>query len=188
MRHGKVVLSQLGLFLMVWAGLLVAASTTARASAQVDTLYAQGSPHGPQMHWKNTNTIFGPPEANCDDSSSPQYAWNDTAASTEFLEVREWDDFTLQAGYVVSSVKIDVHGRYDNPSSRDTFELRVRNTVPLNFNHSPKWTQDDFSCEWRMSEDGAGWDITNLHPGVWTEAGRGPRVVEIDVSGVASGC
>ncbi|MBK7048327.1 MAG: hypothetical protein IPH48_17870 [bacterium] len=145
---------------------LVSCCRSASADTHVHSLYAVGPAYGPQTDWQNADTVFGAPTGDCNDGANPQYAWNEVADSEEWLEVRHWDAFELEPGYVISRVEVDVNGRYDDMSSANRFVLRSSGPFAARFDSTSEWAQSGFDCEWHMG--GNGRDITNAKPAAWT--------------------
>jgi len=135
------------------------AAPAAQAFTKVDTLYARGPVSAP-VGWSNPDGVIGRPTNDCSTNINPKYSSNFDRSSEDYIEVNTWDSFHLLPGYEVSSVKVDVCGRYDNPSDNDSLTMLVRGSVLLDTQTSPAWNQRDDACNWRMG--GQGWDITAL--------------------------
>ncbi len=107
-------------------------------------------------------------DATGDCTNAIYFAYNDVMASTQYMEVTQWENFQIPVGEAIQQVFVDVDGRYDTPSTNNRFGLRVRGSVATTTRISPTWSQSDESCVWRFGGDG--WDITGLLGRCWTAA------------------
>jgi hypothetical protein len=168
MRRPNLHASRLAAGLTAVLSLCLAA--TAHPAVRVDTLYAVSPALGANAEWQNTGAVSGPPPSNCNTNVNTPYAYNDNDASTEYLAFGTWrlgsgDSLTLQPGYAVSRVQVDVDGRYDSLSTGDRFGLRVMGTAQQADTLTAPYNQAGFLCLWQFG--GGGWDVTARHAGAW---------------------
>jgi len=119
------------------------------------TVYAATVTASSTNDWFDESEAVGAPKGGCN-SSTGQFSYNDVVGSTDRLTFTGWDNFTVPAKHILTSVKVDIHGRYDAPSSGNTVRFWVTGPVTSGERASASWSQNDTgtSCDWRLGTPG----------------------------------